>query len=230
LHNFAALSVPYSGTNSDGAAPFDSLVLSGNSLYGTVSQGGAGGYGTVFRVNTNGTGFTNLHSFTKTSGPYPGTNQDGAFPVAGLLLSENILYGTANNGGNSGNGTAHKVNSEGSSFTVLYSFTGLNSLTGTNRDGANPAAGFTFAGNNLFGTAYAGGNSGRGTLFSLILWPQLTIISSGTNVILRWPTNVSGFILQSAPTSVGTITYIDKATNPFTNPVTGAQQFFRLSQ
>jgi hypothetical protein len=50
-------------------------------------------FGTIFRVNTNGTGFTNLYSFTNGS--------DGADPVAGLVLSGNTLYGTAQYGGDS---------------------------------------------------------------------------------------------------------------------------------
>ena len=40
------------------------LILSGNTLYGTASSGGSSGDGTVFAVNTDGTGFTTLHSFT----------------------------------------------------------------------------------------------------------------------------------------------------------------------
>jgi len=66
-------------TNSDGANPDGALVLSGNALYGTASQGGSGGNGTVFKVNTDGTSFTNLHIFTLGSGSYPSiTNSDGA--------------------------------------------------------------------------------------------------------------------------------------------------------
>ena len=45
-------------TNSDGAFPYSGLVLLGNTLYGTTTQGGSGGVGTVFSVNTDGTGFT----------------------------------------------------------------------------------------------------------------------------------------------------------------------------
>src|SRR5437899_11326960 len=55
--------------NSDGANPDAGLVLSGNILYGTAQAGGDSGNGTVFALNTDGTGFRNLHSFTATSGP-----------------------------------------------------------------------------------------------------------------------------------------------------------------
>src|SRR5450756_1849280 len=61
LHSFTLLN---NSTNSDGANPYAGLILSGNNLYGTAYQGGSSGNGTVFAVHTNGTGFTNLHSFT----------------------------------------------------------------------------------------------------------------------------------------------------------------------
>src|SRR5438270_518090 len=83
----------HSFNHSDGANPLAGLVLSGNTLYGTAQSGGSSGYGTVFAVNTDGTGFTNLHSFTARN--TFGANSDGANPAAGLVLSGNTLYGTA---------------------------------------------------------------------------------------------------------------------------------------
>src|SRR5450759_1910741 len=74
-----AFTALHSFNNSDGASPFAGLILSGNTLYGTAYQGGSSGHGTVFAVNTNGTGFTNLHSFTAT---FNYTNSDGANPYA----------------------------------------------------------------------------------------------------------------------------------------------------
>ena len=58
-------------------------------------DGGSSGNGTVFAVNTDGTGFTNLHSFTAGVDLQLYTNSDGAYPYAGLILSGNTLYGTA---------------------------------------------------------------------------------------------------------------------------------------
>src|SRR5262245_59218288 len=51
-------------TNSDGAYPYAGLALSGDTLYGTAFYGGGSSAGTIFAVNTDGTGFTTLHSFT----------------------------------------------------------------------------------------------------------------------------------------------------------------------
>src|SRR5947207_3093949 len=79
--------------DSDGAPT--GLILSGMTLYGTTT-------GTVFAVYTDGSGFTNLHSFT-----------DGANLVGGLILSGNTLYGITS-GGSLSNGTVFKVNTDGS--------------------------------------------------------------------------------------------------------------------
>src|SRR5260370_34822433 len=45
---------------SDGANPTAGVILSNNTLYGTASVGGGSGAGTVFAVNSDGTGFSNL--------------------------------------------------------------------------------------------------------------------------------------------------------------------------
>ena len=165
LYSFTALDIATDTTNSDGAWPYDGLILSGNTLYGTAYGGGSSGNGTVFAVNTNGTGFTNLHSFTALAS---NTNSDGVGPYAGLILSGNTLYGTASAGGSSGNGTVFAVNTNGTGFTNLYSFTALDIATDTtNSDGANPCAGLILSGNTLYGTADRGGSSGNGTVFKV---------------------------------------------------------------
>jgi uncharacterized repeat protein (TIGR03803 family) len=51
--------------------------------------------------------FTTLHSFTAID-LNSATNSDGAFPNA-IILSGNTLYGTANLGGSSGNGTVFSL-------------------------------------------------------------------------------------------------------------------------
>jgi uncharacterized repeat protein (TIGR03803 family) len=241
LHSFTAVFGP-NYTNSDGAIPYGGLILSGNTLYGTAEGGGSSGNGTVFAVNTNGTGFTTLYSFTAASS-YPFfINSDGAVPYGGLILSDNTLYGTAYYGGNSGNGTVFGVNTDGTGFTNLHSFTALDN-NNANSDGANPYAGLILSGNTLYGTALQGGSVNNGTVFSLSFAPQLTIISSGGNVILTWPTNVAGFsyagfTLQSATNLVSPIVWstvspgptVVNGQNAVTNAVSGTQNFYRLSQ
>jgi len=147
-------------TNIEGIAPLAGLISSGNTLYGTTSSGGTNNNGTVFAINNDGTGYTNIYSFSA-FGNY-NTNSDGANPAAGLVLSGNTLYGTANNGGTNGAGTVFKVNTDGTGFKDLYSFSGF---IGT--DGANPQAGLVLSGNTLYGTASFGGSSFGGTIFAI---------------------------------------------------------------
>jgi len=67
LHNFTAAAV--GAPNSDGAYPYAGLTLSGDTLYGTAYQGGNQGWGTVFRIKLDGSGFVTVHSFGLTLRP-----------------------------------------------------------------------------------------------------------------------------------------------------------------
>jgi len=139
----------------------------------------------VFAVNTDGAGFTNLHSFTALDQTYQ-TNSDGADPEAGLILSGNTLYGTATHGGSAGRGTVFAINTDGTAFTNLHSLSGS--------DGASPYHRLLLLGNFLYGTALVAAFLGAVAPCSVFRsrhnW---TITPSGTNVILSWPTNVAGF-------------------------------------
>ncbi|MGD0262344.1 MAG: choice-of-anchor tandem repeat GloVer-containing protein [Verrucomicrobiota bacterium] len=229
LYSFTTRS---SGTNSDGAHPFASLLLSGNTLYGTTQMGGTSRNGTVFSLSTNGTGFATLHNFSAFN-----NNTDGGNPEAGLVLSGTTLYGTAYAGGSSGNGTVFALNTDGTGFTTLYSFTALSS--GTNGDGANPSGGLLLSGNTLYGTAQNGGNAGNGTVFSLTVPPPLLNIQpiGNSNVVLSWPTNFTGFTLE-ANTNLGSNVWsvvspapsVSGTNNVVTNAISGAARFYRLSQ
>ena len=134
------------------------------------------------------------------------------------------------------NGTVFAVHTDGTGFTTVYSFTG-------GSDGANPYAGLILSGNTLYGTAAGGGSSGNGTVFSLSLLPQLTIIPSRGSVIVTWPTNVAGFTyagftLQSTTNLVSPAVWstvspgpiVVNGQNAVTNPISGTQKFYRLSQ
>jgi uncharacterized repeat protein (TIGR03803 family) len=226
--------------NSDGANPWAPLLLSGNTLFGAAYSGGTSANGTLFSLNTDGSGFNAIHAFSITSGPNL-ANQDGGNPVGGVILSGNTLYGTAQVGGNWGSGTIFSVNTNGTGFIPLYNFSQISALNAPNSDGAYPVAGLVLSGTTLYGTANTGGASGYGTVFSLQVPlgpPELTISHSGTNVILTWSTNITGFTLQSttnlvspsiwAPVSPGPA--VVNGQNTVTNPISGTPQFYRLSQ
>jgi uncharacterized repeat protein (TIGR03803 family) len=141
--------------NPDGEEPHTDLVLSGNTLYGTTGLGGSNGFGTVFSVNTSGSNFTILHSFT---GGF-----DGSTPDPDLVLVGNTLYGTVGRGTNlAGYGSVFSLDTNGSNFSLLYTFT-------TNTSGAlgQPNAGLLFTGGIFYGVAYQGGVSNAGSIFSL---------------------------------------------------------------
>ena len=97
--------VSFNSTN--GANPSAALVQdSDGSFYGTTSAGGAYtnlsglGYGTIFKLGTNGT-LTTLVSFD-------GTN--GASPEAGLIkTADGNFYGTTASGGTNGYGTVFRL-------------------------------------------------------------------------------------------------------------------------
>lgn len=97
-------------------------------------------------------------------------------------------------------------------------------------------------GRTLYGTTSLGGSGANGTIFSLSLLPLLSIVSSGPNVTLTWPTSYagidySGFNLQSttnllspAWTEVSERPAIINGQKVLTNRVSGAQLFYRLVQ
>jgi uncharacterized repeat protein (TIGR03803 family) len=167
LHTFSALNGRLLITN-EGANPTGLLLGIDGRLYGTTSKGGTNGFGVVFGLNVDGTGFTNLHNFAES---------DGKNPQGGLVQGpDGTLYGTAQNGGANGSGTVFSLGADGANFTVLYDFTALSN--GTNADGMNPYGGLIVsADGTLYGTARYGGPSGSvrgfspsigsGTIFSL---------------------------------------------------------------
>jgi uncharacterized repeat protein (TIGR03803 family) len=142
LHTFAG---------SDGSNPNASLILAGNTLFGTTVGGGISNMGSVFSVNTGGTNFSTLHNFIGGIG--------GAIPNGAVILSGKTLYGTAYYGGSSGNGLVFSVNIDGTNFTTVHDFNG--------GDGANPSADLIISGNTLYGTAFSGGSRGGGTVFKV---------------------------------------------------------------
>jgi uncharacterized repeat protein (TIGR03803 family) len=149
--------------NSEGYNLEAGLVLSGNTLYGTAAEGGNFGSGTVFKVNTDGTGFSILHNFAIADDDGLGdvTNSDGGYPKGNLVISGNTVYGTASVGGTNGNGTVFKVNADNTGFALLHEF-----AEWTGNDGVNPNGGLLLSGNTLYGTANDGG-SGNGTVFAI---------------------------------------------------------------
>jgi uncharacterized repeat protein (TIGR03803 family) len=126
-------------------------------LYGTASQGGNHGRGTVFRLQKDLTGYQILHHFGETA-------QDGEAPVAPLCQDANgTLYGTtAYRAGGAAGGTIFKLQPDGSGYQVLKRFTSRAT------EGALLVSGLTLTSDGwLLGLAVEGGANNGGTCFRL---------------------------------------------------------------
>jgi uncharacterized repeat protein (TIGR03803 family) len=137
----------------DGSNPNSPLLLAGSTLYGTTSSGGSNNFGTVFQINTDGSGYSVLHHFSNTPG-------DGYVPLSGLILSGSTLYGTTS-GADHSHGTVFQINTNGTGFAILYGF-GL-----TVADGYTPYGPLTLSNSTLYGTTQYGGSNNLGTVFQI---------------------------------------------------------------
>ncbi len=77
-------------------------------LYGTINEGGAYGFGGVYKLTPSGGGWTYTSVYDFCAGGWPCT--DGAFPPSGLALdSQGNLYGTTSDGGIYGGGVVFEI-------------------------------------------------------------------------------------------------------------------------
>jgi uncharacterized repeat protein (TIGR03803 family) len=137
-------------------------------IYGTTSNGGAGGSGTVYRLTeTQPTSdhwrLRVLHSFSH--------GRTGRFPMAGLTADPaGNLYGTTSKGGKGGRncGTVFKLSpgkNDKWTYTTLYSFDYYKNWV----DGCRPNSGVVLGeAGNLYGTTMGGGEWGYGTVYEII--------------------------------------------------------------
>lgn len=146
----------YTFSESGGANPEAGLIMdSSGNLYGTASNGGAYGSGTVFELVNSSGNYTEkvLHSFG-------GTPTDGVLPIASLVMDDSgNLFGTTNMGGSAtlcggyGCGTAFELLNSSGTYTerVLHGFGGVS-------DGESPDAALVMdSAGNLYGTTPTGG-------------------------------------------------------------------------
>lgn len=134
-----------------GANPDASLIDVNGAFYGTTTNGGAHGHGTIFSVTANGTEKV-LYSFR-------GGGYDGANPVNPLINVNGILYGVTGAGGvgncNGGCGTVFSVTTTGTE-KVLHRF-------GASGDGTIPYGRLININGTLYGTTLFGGRNGYGS-------------------------------------------------------------------
>jgi uncharacterized repeat protein (TIGR03803 family) len=141
----------FAGTT-NGSSPYGSLVSDGTYLYGTTQLGGANGYGTIFKIKPDGTGYLKLLDFSTT----PDANE----PYGSLLYNNTFLYGMTYQGGTNGYGTVFEIKTDGTGYEILKNFTGS-----TNE--SYPYGSLYSDGTNLYGMTFQGGSSNDGVVFKL---------------------------------------------------------------
>jgi len=167
LHQFA-------NANGQGIYPQYGLAQdSSGNLYGATYQGGANSVGTLYEINTTGTSFNTIYSFTS------GTGNKGYYPYAGLLYSGGTMYGMTQSGGANSYGTIFKFTPATSSVTptVLHDFAYAT-------DGYYPR--YTLAAGpdgKFYGTALYGGVNSGGTTFSIDTSNNFTALYSLSNAV-----------------------------------------------
>jgi uncharacterized repeat protein (TIGR03803 family) len=152
----------FSGTPAGGAEPVARLLEGPDGRWygttvGVTSGGGVTNQGTVFALNSDGTGHEVLRQFT-------GEGGDGATPYGDLTVGQDgWLYGSTVGGGNARQGTLFRLHLDGSGYEQLHSF----DLSAG--DGATPYGPLLESAPGTFhGVASSGGpGDGRGVIFTL---------------------------------------------------------------
>ncbi len=188
----------------DGSSPQSALTDVNGTLFGTTLVGGGfncissgrGGCGTIFSIDTSGSGYDILHR-------YPDSGTGGAGPLT-LTYANGQLYGTTGGGGDLncdrsgyGCGTVFAMDPSGASYNVLYSFASL-------QDGEHPATALLDLKGTLYGATSLGGSGtcyftsglvGCGTLY------KVNVSSSKKRILYNFQGGKDGYF----PASYGLI-------------------------
>ncbi|HEU5218965.1 MAG TPA: choice-of-anchor tandem repeat GloVer-containing protein [Gemmatimonadales bacterium] len=146
-----------------GSKPYNLMMASNGRLYGTTANGGDAGWGTVYRLDTSGGGFTVMSMF------HVGAWGEGANPYGGLVETqpsgsvEPFLFGTTKFGGRYNRGTLFRIPLMGDSLSlrVLHDF----DMVFTGRSPITPPV--VGSGGGIYGLTYEGGVNGAGVLYAL---------------------------------------------------------------
>lgn len=157
-------------TKTDGANPNGSLMqATDGAMYGMTHGGGTYQYGVIFKITMAGA-FSVLRNLNAAT--------DAAYPDANLVQGKDgWLYGLAPTGVNY-NGIAFKINTTGTTLTILKKFTPAT-------DGGNPFGSLTLATDgNFYGlTSISGGSGYAGTVFKMTPTGVVTVLKRFTEAV-----------------------------------------------
>jgi uncharacterized repeat protein (TIGR03803 family) len=150
LHDFES-------TLKDGGYPYGSVYETREGvLYGATAYGGPDDYGTLYRINRDGSGYAVLHCFVS-------TNSEGYVPVAPPIEGPgDLLYGTTYYDGINDAGAIYCLRKDGSGFRLLHRFT-WDLPRGVEPNGRMIRA----SDGALYGTTFLGGRPVRGSVFRI---------------------------------------------------------------
>lgn len=147
----------YRFTGNDGSGCESALVFGpDDKLWGTNPFGGSGNKGTLFRLDTDGSGFEVVKALDH---PWDGSGLSGSL----LLASDGHFYGVTTSGGAFNRGVAYRLTADGK-YTVLHHF------AGGDNDGSYPRCTLVEGADGaLYGSTVEGGHAPQswGTIFRM---------------------------------------------------------------
>ena len=177
--------------------PVDPLAAFGTTLYGTTLLGGNASAipeypngGTMFKLNTDGSGFSVISGYTY-----------GATPIDLTTLGDGLCGTTGGDGRWYGGGSVVSLSTNGSSFDLLVQFPAE-----FNGYGYIPE-GIVIAGSNIYGMTFAGSNTiseffiGSGTVF------RLNTDGSGFSFLHCFNGTTDGALPGAGPLAIGTVIF-----------------------
>jgi uncharacterized repeat protein (TIGR03803 family) len=119
----------------EGRLVYNGLVLFDGSIYGIAQRGGEHGYGTLFRLERDGQGFSVVHAFA-------GKPSDGSRPYSAPAVHDGKLYGLTYAGGKDNRGTMYCYDPKTQRCETVHSF---------GMPGVNPFGSVTSVGDWIYG-------------------------------------------------------------------------------
>ena len=176
------------------SAPNGSLIYDGTYLYGMTylsSIGGIVSAGAVFKIKPDGTGYIKLIDLINMNA--------GGNPTGSLFYDGTYLYGMTSVGSVNMGGAIFKVKTDGTGFTTLLSFDGL-------QQGASPFGSVISDGNFMYGMTANGGIYNKGVIFKFnahcpLPVTQTVSICKGNSI------NVGSHVYSHSGTYIDTLAY-----------------------